>query len=100
MPQLLQNVDLGTVLLLAVGCIFLFVVVLLLFFGLQILGSTVTIFSGVFHLFTGVINGGPGVWCGCLVLMLICGGCAGLSLVVVTCNSNPSAINFCLLMPK
>jgi hypothetical protein len=100
MPQFLQNIDIGTVLLLAVGCIGLFVVVLLLFFGLQVLGTTLSVFSGVLHLFEGVINGGPGVWCGCLVLLFICGGCAGLALVVTTCQSNPSAINFCLLLPK
>jgi hypothetical protein len=100
MPEFLQHVDIGTVLLLAVGCIFLFVVVLLVFFGLQILGTTLNVFVGVLHLFEGVINGGPGVWCGCLVLMLACGGVAGIVLVVTTCSSNPSAINFCLLMPK
>jgi hypothetical protein len=100
MPQFLQNVDIGTLLLLAVGCIFLFVVVLLVFFGLQILGTTLNVFVGALHLFEGVVNGGPGVWCGCLVLMLACGGCVGTALIVATCNSNPAAINFCLLVPK
>lgn len=100
MPQFLQNADPGTLILIAVGCVLLCGVGVALFFGLQILGTVLNLFTGVFHLFETVISGGPGVWCGCLVVLLLCGGCAGLVFLVTTCQSNPNSINFCLLLPR
>src|SRR5574341_1514122 len=94
--NLLQNVDLGTLLVLTVGAVMLCVVGVILFFGLQILGSTLGLFANFFHLFTGILGGGPISWCGCLLVVLVCAGCAGIALLAVTCNSNPSSMNFCV----
>lgn len=98
--QILQNVDLGTLLLLTIGCVFLCVIGLLLFFGLQILGTGLNAFLGVFHLLESMINGGPGVWCGCLVLVFGCAIVLAVAYLAATCGSNPSSMNFCLLFPK
>jgi len=91
---MLQNIDLGTLLFLSIGAVFLCVIGLLLFFGFQILGTTLNAFFG---LFGTLVTGGPAVWCGCLVLLAICVFIAGGAIVITTCNSNPSSMNFCLL---
>ncbi|MBL8164600.1 MAG: hypothetical protein JNJ61_21600 [Anaerolineae bacterium] len=96
--EFLQNVDVGTLLIIAVGLIGLCVVGLLLMFGLQVIGSSLAAISGIFDLIGGVLGGGPAAWCGCLVLLLMCGGCAAVVWIVTTCNSNPTAMNFCTLL--
>lgn len=92
--QLLQNMDIGALLLVSIVLVFLCLVILLLFFGFQFIGSTVFNLVG---LVMTIIGGGPGMWCGCLVLLLACGGCAGLVLLYSTCASNPASMNFCVL---
>jgi len=93
---MLQNIDIGTLLFLSIGAVFLCVIGLLLFFGLQVLGTTANALLGFF---ATLVTGGPVVWCGCLVVIFICALVAGGAILVTTCNANPSAINFCLLVP-
>lgn len=95
----LQNIDIGTLLLLGAGLALLCVVGLVLFFGLQIIGSVFGVIFGFVQLFTGIITGGPVAWCGCLVLILACILCVGTVLLYSTCSGNPSAMNFCSLFP-
>jgi hypothetical protein len=97
---LLQNVDIGTLLLITVGCVLLCVVGLVLMFGLQLIGTTLHTFVGLFQVFESVLSGGPVAWCGCLVLLFICAVIVGGALVIVTCNSDPNAMNFCTLIPR
>ncbi len=91
---MLPNMDVGALLLISIVLVFLCVVGLLLFFGFQLIGSTLV---NVVGLVVTVVGGGPQMWCGCLVLLLACGACAGLVLLYSTCSANPSAMNFCLL---
>jgi hypothetical protein len=97
--EILQSADLGTVLVIAIGCVLLCVVGLVLFFGLQIIGTTITTFAGVMELFSGVISGGPAAWCGCLVFLFLCVGLVGGAFLYVTCSTSPNSMNFCLLFP-
>lgn len=97
--EFLQNVDIGTLLFISIGCVLLCVFGLVLFFGLQLLGTTLNTFAGLVELFGGIINGGPLAWCGCAIFLVLCAGIVGLVVVVVSCNTNPSAMNFCLLVP-
>ncbi len=94
--DLLQNVNLGSPILLAVGCAVLCVVGLLLFFGLQILGTTVHTVAGLFELVGGIVNGGPIAWCGCLGVLFVCAGVIGGALLFASCKTNPTSMNFCL----
>jgi hypothetical protein len=100
MENLLQNVDLGTLLVLVVGAVLLCVVGVILFFGLQIISSTLGLVVNFFDLFAGIIGGGPVSWCGCLLVVVICGGCAGIALLAVTCSSNPGSMNFCVFFAR
>lgn len=95
--EFLQNVDTGTLLLLAIGCVLLCVFGLLIVFGLQLIGTTLSTFLGIFEFFGGIIGGGPAAWCGCLVFLFICGGIAAIVWVVTSCNANPYSMNFCQL---
>lgn len=88
------NMDIGALLLVSIVLVFLCLVILLLFFGFQFIGSTVFNLVG---LVMTIIGGGPGMWCGCLVLLLACALCVGGVLMYSTCASNPTSMNFCLL---
>ena len=94
--NLLQNANLGTPVLLALGCGVLCVVGLLLFFGLQILGTTLHTVAGIFQLVTGVIHGGPVAWCGCLAVLFVCAAVVGGVLLFASCKASPTSMNFCL----
>ena len=96
----LQNVDIGTLLFISIGCVLLCVVGLLLFFGLQLLGTTLHTFVGLAQLFSGIVNGGPVAWCGCAFVLFMCVIVVSVAVVAVTCKTNPSTMNFCLLFPK
>jgi hypothetical protein len=91
----LPNIDTGTVLLLAIGAVFLCVLGLLVVFGLQVVGTTLTT---VFSTLGLLINGGPAVWCGCLVLILACGACVVGAILITSCNANPGSMNFCMFL--
>jgi hypothetical protein len=95
-----QNLDLGNLLVLTVGAVLLCVVGVVLFFGLQIVGTTFGLFTNFIDLFTDILGGGPIAWCGCLLVLLTCVGCVGIALLAVTCSSNPTAMNFCSLFPR
>ncbi|MCB9451707.1 MAG: hypothetical protein H6672_09720 [Anaerolineaceae bacterium] len=97
--DILQNVDMNTLMLLGVGLAVLCVVGLLLFFGLQLIGSVFSTLFGFIHLFTSIVTGGPAAWCGCLVLIFACLLCVGTVLLYSSCSANPSAMNFCALFP-
>lgn len=94
--DLLQNINLGSPVVLAVGCAVLCVVGLLLFFGLQLLGTTLNTVAGLFQLVGGIMNGGPIAWCGCLVVVFVCVGIVGGALLFASCRTNPTSMNFCL----
>ena len=92
----LPNIDTGTLLILAVGGVLLCVVGLLVIFGLQIVGTTLTTFLSTIAL---LIQGGPAIWCGCLVLLVACGVCIGGVVLMTTCRADPTSMNFCILFP-
>jgi hypothetical protein len=96
----LPNIDSGTLILLAVGCALLCVVGIVLFFGLQIISTAATTVLGFFNLILHLVNSGPAGWCGCLLVIFACAGCAGVALFITTCNTNPNSINFCLFLPR
>lgn len=97
MEQLLQTTDIGTLLFIAIGCVLLCVVGLVLLFGLQLLGTTFQTVFGVFELVGSILNGGPVAWCGCLLVLAICGIIASAVYVYTSCAANPASMNFCAL---
>ncbi len=100
MFDFLQNIDPATLVVLVLGLALVCGVVVILFFGIQIIGSVLGVFGQVFGLFSGVVSGGPASWCGCLVLIFGCVLCSGLGFAVFqlvqTCDTNP--VNFCRLL--
>jgi hypothetical protein len=95
--EFLQNIDPATLVLLVMGLALICGVVVILFFGIQIIGSVLGVFGQFFGLLTGVVSGGPASWCGCLVLFGGCGLCSVLAYAVYqlsqSCGTNP--VNFC-----
>ncbi len=92
--QLLQTTDTGMLLLIAIVLVALCLLIPLLLFGFQIVGSTLI---NVLGLVMTILGGGPTMWCGCLVLLLACALCGGVALLYSSCTANPSSMNFCLL---
>jgi hypothetical protein len=95
--EFLQNLDFASLLLFSLLCALVLGVVVILFFGVQIIGSILGVFGDFFGLFTGIIGGGPASWCGCLVLLIGCGLCSVIALAIFqlaqTCDTNP--VNLC-----
>jgi hypothetical protein len=100
MPEFLQQIDIGTVTLIAVGCVVLCGVGFLLVFGLQIIGTLLGALSGFFEMGVGILAGGPVAWCGCGLFVMACLVCGGIALFVATaipnCATNP--VMFCRLL--
>jgi hypothetical protein len=98
--EFIQSLTSGGVLPLIALCGALVVGAVLLFFGLQVIGSVFGAVGGLLGVFTDVISGGPLLWCGCLVLLAglaICGVLAfGLFTLLSTCGT-PQAVNICTL---
>jgi hypothetical protein len=94
------EVNPGDLALLALGCACLCGVGFLLVTGLQVVSGFLGIFSSVIEVFFEVLSGGPVAWCGCLVLLGVCGGGTILVVILVqglsSCGT-PQAINFCAL---
>jgi hypothetical protein len=99
--DLLQGIDSQTAFFLAVGCVLLCGVGIVLFLGLQIIGGIFEIFSSVLSLFFDILGGGPLSWCGCLLFIVLCVGCVGLTLLGIqalsTCGTQ-EAVNLCRLI--
>lgn len=98
-----QGVDVGTVLLVAVGCVVLCFVGIGLSIGLSFIGNFLHMFTQFFQLFTHILSGGPVSWCGCLLLILSCFVCTGVTIFIVSflpSCSGPNAINFCRLIGR
>ncbi|HEX2622672.1 MAG TPA: hypothetical protein VHL11_21075, partial [Phototrophicaceae bacterium] len=74
----LQNIEPSTLVVLVMGLALICGVVVILFFGIQIVGSVLGVFGHFFSMLTGVISGGPASWCGCLVLVFGCTLCSVL----------------------
>jgi hypothetical protein len=98
--DILQNINPAAVVLGVAGLCLLGVI---LFFALQILGTTAGIFAGFMHLLMQVVNGGPLAWCGCLFAV---GGCMICFLVVIVTSSmlstcgTANAVNFCAIFGR
>src|SRR5262245_11567041 len=69
----METIDSGSLLFIALGCGALCVIGIGLLFSFQILTSVVGAFSGIFQVIGTVLNGGPLAWCGCLLLLVVCG---------------------------
>ena len=98
---MLQNVDLGTILLVVVGCVLLCGVGIILFFGMQFLGTALSAVTTLAQVFTHILSGGPVSWCGCLLLLISCVACAGIAIFVASVLpqcSGANAMNFCRLL--
>lgn len=99
----LQNIDGGTVLVIAVGLALLCGVGLVLMLATQVLGNVLGLFTSFLGIFMNIAEGGPVSWCGCIVLIGGCIGCGGLALVLAqtlsTCGT-PNAVNFCGLFGR
>lgn len=96
--DVLQNVDAGSALLLAVGCVLLCVVLFVILSVLQFVGGLLEIFGSILGGLFDVISGGPASWCGCLVLIaaiVVCGGLILLLAQAFTTCGTPQAVNFC-----
>lgn len=98
--EFLQNLDFATLLLFSILCALVLGVVVILFFGVQIIGSVLGLFGDFFGLFAGILGGGPASWCGCLALIVGCGLCGVFAFALFnlyqTCDTNP--VNFCQLI--
>ncbi|MBC8099656.1 MAG: hypothetical protein H7Y11_09450 [Armatimonadetes bacterium] len=96
----LQNLDPSSTATLALLAALVCGIGVILFIGLQAVGTAVGIFGQFFGLITSVITGGPASWCGCIVLIFGCGICGVFSIAVARlvqeCPANP--VNFCRLL--
>ena len=92
--ELLQNLD---PVLLGLCMALLCVVILVVGFVLQIVSGLFEIFFGFFEVFLGILQGGPVAWCGCLVLIFGCFGCAGVVFLALDASSSCAVnhTNFC-----
>ena len=100
--EFLQNVNGGTLALVAVGlCVLCFVLPILLS-GLSIIGAILGTLADILGALFGVLSGGPASWCGCLVVIGACGFIALLVALVGAglsgCDANPT--NLCVLFGR
>lgn len=101
--EFLQSVNISDLTLLALGCACLCGVGIVLTLGLQVIGGVFEIFSSIFGLFFEVLSGGPVAWCGCIVLLVVCGGGTVLAVILaqgLAACGTPEAINFCALFGR
>lgn len=98
LQPILQSINLNDAALLGVVCSCLCVILIVVGFVLQFVGGTLEAVFGLFGFVFDIIQAGPLAWCGCLVLLLICGGCCaitfGASSLFATCGT-PEQINLC-----
>jgi hypothetical protein len=95
-----MNIDAGTAVLLALGCVVLCVVGFVLLSALQFLGGILEFLGSFLGIFFEILSGGPLSWCGCLLALVGLAGCCAVGLLIVqslsTCGT-AQASNFCSL---
>lgn len=98
-----MQLDTGNALLIGGGLCVLCVVGVGLFFGLQVFVSIFEIAGTLFETITGFISGGPTLWCGCIVVLLVLGSCAVVVALTATalqgCGT-ADATNLCTLFGR
>lgn len=66
---------------------------------LPLASAILSIVGGLLDFVMDLLTGGPVTWCGCLLALVVVGGCCGLaaliSYVLSTCGT-PQAVNFCV----
>lgn len=95
--------DLNNPLLLGAGLCLLCVVGGALVFGAQIIASILEVFGTAVGVVGGFISGGPGLWCGCVFVLVLVGiGAVVAGLIVSTLQAcgTPAATNFCSLFGR
>ncbi len=100
--EFLQDVNAGTLILIALGLAGLCLVAVILFFGVQIIGTILGILGEAVGLATGIL-GNPTSCCGCLLLVgviVVCGGIIlAISSALGACGT-PDATNLCTLLGR
>lgn len=95
-----MQINSGNLTLVVIGCVCLCGVGFMLVAGFHVLTGFLGVFSTLIDVISHVIAGGPVAWCGCLVLIFVCGGGAALALIIAqglsSCGT-AQAINFCAL---
>jgi hypothetical protein len=95
--QLLQP---GSIVTLVVICVIIVIIGAVLGFVVNFLGSILGVIGSTFGLFTDFLAGGPIVWCGCIVGIVLLALCAisifGVASLLSSCGT-PQAINLCSL---
>ena len=86
--ELLQNIDPALMPYIVVGCALLCVVIVVLGFILQAVGSFFDAFFGFFQAVIDILEGGPTAWCGCLFLLFGCIACAAVVFLLLTAPGN------------
>lgn len=98
--NLLRQIDLNTLVTL-VGCGFACLIMAgVLGTILHFVGAGLSIISSILHIFFSLINGGPVVWCGCLLALMACGACSLVTLALLAALPNcgtSHALNICRL---
>jgi len=93
----LSGIDPSLLPYIGVCCALLCAGIFVIGFILQVVGGFLDIFFGFFEVFFEILQGGPIAWCGCLVLIFGCIGCAGFVFFMlnasVSCVEYPT--NFC-----
>ncbi len=87
----LQNIDLSMLPYIAAGCALLCVVVVVIGFILQSVGSFFDVFFGFAEVMIEILQGGPAAWFGCALLLLGCIAFAGLAFLLLTAPENCAA---------
>ena len=96
-----MEINPGDLILLALGCACLCGVGLLFMTGFQVISGFLDIFSSLIEVVFEILAGGPVAWCGCVVLLFVCGGGTVLAVILAqglwSCGTQ-QAINFCTLI--
>ena len=98
MEQLLQSIDPALLPYLGVGCALLCIVVIVLGFVLQAVSSIFEVVFGLFEAVIDLLQGGPGAWLGCGLLIFALLACAGTIFLLLnapaSCAEHPT--RFCI----
>lgn len=98
--DLLQGLDLNTLLPVALCCIGILLFGGVIGFVVQFLGFGVQIIGTLLDVVMSIISGGPIAWCGCLVMLFGCAGCGFITLLLASVLPNcgtPNQVNLCRL---